>query len=263
MSTQNGEGTLNTLWGQADDGSVVQVSVPASSADSLNERWPPTGLARRDIADPMPDLVLELRPGVAGPLTLEVDHKPMFGGWDRLESELALFAAERLAGLVAVHAAVIALHDRALLIPGPTGVGKSRLCAAAADEGAGVLSDEYALVDPQSGMVTGWQRAVRIRRPDGGVDRLDLVRPADPMPVGLVALVEFQPNGSLVIEDLAPASATLGLLANTVCARSRPQESLDAALRIARACPAVAGTRGEAAEAVQLLLARLNSLLAV
>ena len=112
-------------------------------------------------------------------------------------------------------------------------------------------------------MVTGWQRAVRIRRPDGGVDRLDLARPADPMPVGLVALVEFQPNGSLVIEDLAPASATLGLLANTVCARSRPQESLDAALRIARACPAVAGTRGEAAEAVQLLLARLNSLLAV
>lgn len=75
--------------------------------------------------------------------------RPLEGG-DRVESELALFAAERLAGQVAVHSAAIAMRGRVLLVPGPTGVGKSSLCAAAAAEaGATVLSDEYALVDPK------------------------------------------------------------------------------------------------------------------
>lgn len=233
MDKATGEGTLTTRWGVADDGAMVHVSVPATAAGRLDERWPPMGLTRGEEAGPSPDLVVVLRPGVAGTLLVEVDGEPTFGGWDRVESELALFAAERLANLVAVHAAAVAIHDRVLLVPGPTGVGKSRLCIAAAEEGAVVLSDEYALVDAESGLVRGWQRAVRLRRPDGGVDRLNLARPTDPMPVGLVALVGFQPGGALAIEDLAPAKAALGLLANTVCAQSRPQESLDAALRIA------------------------------
>ena len=256
MDKATGEGTLTTRWGVADDGAMVHVSVPATAAGRLDERWPPMGLTRGEEAGPSPDLVVVLRPGVAGTLLVEVDGEPTFGGWDRVESELALFAAERL---VAVHAAAVAIHDRVLLVPGPTGVGKSRLCIAAAEEGAVVLSDEYALVDAESGLVRGWQRAVRLRRPDGGVDRLNLARPTDPMPVGLVALVGFQPGGALAIEDLAPAKAALGLLANTVCAQSRPQESLDAALRIARSCSAVGGTRGEATEAIRALMQRLGS----
>ena len=52
--------------------------------------------------------------------------------------------------------------------------------------------------------------------------------------------------------------AVLGLLANTVCARSRPDEALDAALAIARSARAVAGPRGEAADAVVELLALLH-----
>ena len=206
MDKATGEGTLTTRWGVADDGAMVHVSVPATAAGRLDERWPPMGLTRGEEAGPSPDLVVVLRPGVAGTLLVEV-----------------------------------------------------RLCIAAAEEGAVVLSDEYALVDAESGLVRGWQRAVRLRRPDGGVDRLNLARPTDPMPVGLVALVGFQPGGALAIEDLAPAKAALGLLANTVCAQSRPQESLDAALRIARSCSAVGGTRGEATEAIRALMQRLGS----
>lgn len=258
MVAPTSAGTLTTRWAEADDGSMLEVSVPADSEGILDGRWPPLGLAVRGVAGPAADRVVALRPGAAGTLLVEVDGEPSFGGWDRVESELALFAAERLAGQVAVHSAAIAMRGRVLLVPGPTGVGKSSLCAAAAEAGATVLSDEYALVDPKLGTVTGWRRAVRLRRPDGGIDRVDLARPSGPLPVGLVALVGFQPGAVLTIHELEPAKATLGLLANTVCAKSRPQESLDAALQITRSCPSVQGVRGESHEAIRELLSRLS-----
>lgn len=108
-----------------------------------------------------------------------VDGLASPGGWERIESELALFAAERLNGLVAIHAAlVLEPHSgRALLVPGPSGVGKSSLCVAAAAASAMVLSDEFALADAATGLVTRWQRPLRVRRSDGGVERVDLRRP--------------------------------------------------------------------------------------
>lgn len=97
-------------------------------------------------------MVAPTRPN--GEPTVTVDNAQSPGGWDRVESELALFAAERLENLVAVHAALILRQGRALLVPGPSYSGKSTLAVAAAAAGAAVLSDEYALVDPASGLVT-------------------------------------------------------------------------------------------------------------
>ena len=179
-------------------------------------------------------------------------------GRDRVESELALFTSERLTGLVAVHAAVIAQESKALIVPGTSGAGKSSLAVAAAAAGAVVLSDEYALIDPTSGLVTGWRRAVRVRQPGGGVDRLDLATESGPIPVGLIALVAYAGVSAQSWAPISRAEAVLGLLANTVCARSRPDEALDAALAIARPARAVAGPRGEAADAIVELLELLD-----
>ena len=167
------------------------------------------GPARRPLAAPRPrpvdpegapDLVLEVRSAVAGTLVVEVDGQPAPGGWDRIESELALFAAERLTGRVAVHAAVIAARRAR---PARARLLRARARAACAwrrrPPGAQVLSDEYALVDLASGAVTGWPRAVRVRRADGAVDRVDLVEPSAPLPVGLVALVRFEPGATLTL----------------------------------------------------------------
>ncbi len=183
---------------------------------------------------------------------------PSWGGWDRVESELSLFAAERLTDRVATHAAVVARGPSAILVPGPSGVGKSSLCVAAAKAGAKVLTDEYTLVDPSTGLVTGWRRPVRVKRPGGGVDRLDLVVDSDPIAVGLVALVRYDASVSASWGPISGAEAVVGLLANTVCARSRPDEALDAALAIVRRAPSVAGPRGDATEAIVRLLAELD-----
>lgn len=233
----------------ADDGAVVEIAVHPSLADALVERWPPVGLAWRE--RPMDEVVHRVIVGVAD------DFPGQQRAWDRVESDLALFASERLAGLVAVHAAVIVSGSLALLVPGASGVGKSTLCVAAAAAGAAVLTDEYALLDPASGLVSGWRRRVRVRQPGGGVDRLDLAVESGPVQVGLLAFLAHAPDSAPTWAPITGAEAVLGLLANTVCAQSRPDEALDAALAVARSARAVAGSRGEAADTVVELLALL------
>ena len=246
-------------WGVADDGAVVEIETDPSCADLLFEYWPPLGLTRSTNPDgPVARRIAIGALDQDGSPEVSVDGLPSWGGWERVESELALFAAERLTGLVAVHAAVVVRGSKALLVPGASGVGKSSLCVAAANAGAQVLSDEYALVDPTTGLVTGWRRPVRVRREGGGVDRFDLTVASASVPVGLVALVKHDPVAGRSWAPINGAGAVLGLLANTVCAQSRPDESLDAALAIARSAAAVSGTRGEAAHAVVDLLSLLD-----
>lgn len=246
-------------YGVADDGAVVEVATPAGADAQLVDRWPSLGLTRVQRADATPTRHLRIC-SQRGAVLAEVDGEPAHGGWDRLESELALFAAERLAGLVAVHAAVVARGGRALLVPGASGTGKSTLCVAAAALGVRVLSDEYALVDPATGLVTGWQRPVRVRRRDGsGVDRLNLTVPTPPLPVGAVAAVTHTAADEVAWHDIAASEAVIRLMENTVCARSRPDDALDAALAIARSARNVAGTRGEAIRSIAGLLALLDT----
>lgn len=237
---------LVRCWGMADDGAVVEVAVHPGLADALDERWPPVGLARCD--RPVGPVAHRVIVSAADQLG---EPRP---GWDRVESDLALFSCERLAGLVAVHAAVIVRGGKALVVPGASGVGKSTLCVAAAAAGAEILTDEYALIDPTSGLVTGWRRRVRIRRAGGGVDRLDLAVESEPVQVGLLAFLAHATSPEPSWAPITGAEAVLGLLANTVCAQSRPDEALDAALVVARTARAVAGSRGEAADAIVELL---------
>lgn len=241
-----GQLELIRCWGVADDGGVVEVAVHPSIAEALTDRWPPIGLTRSD--QPVGSVVHRVT------VSRAEDSGGPRAGWDRVESELALFASERLAGLIAIHAAVIVRGSTALVVPGSSGVGKSTLCVAARATGAAILSDEYALIDPVSGMVSGWRRPVRVRLPGGGTDRLDIASVSGPVPVGLVAFVTHTPHTPPSWAPLTRAEAVLGLLANTICAQSRPDEALDAALAVARSARAVAGTRGEAAEAIVSLL---------
>ncbi len=248
-----------TCWGVAEDGSTVEIDHHRAARTGVSERWPPLGLIRSEVPIRRPDLRIVVgSSGPGGEPTVTVDGAPTGGGWERVESELALFAAERLSGLVAIHAAAVIRGAGALLVPGASGVGKSSLCVAAADAGARVLTDEYALVDPVSGLVTGWRRPVRVRRADGGIDRLALTVASGPVPIGLVAIVAYDPHARMSWAPISGAEAVMALIANTVCARSRPDEALEAALAISHSAPAVAGTRGEAADAVVALLALLD-----
>lgn len=64
---------------------------------------------------------------------------------------------------VVLHAAVVERGGRALIMPAPPGSGKSTLCAALAYSGWRLLSDEFALVDPETGVVHPVPRPISLK----------------------------------------------------------------------------------------------------
>ncbi len=74
-----------------------------------------------------------------------------------------------------VHAAVVERRDRALVLPGPPGYGKSTLCAGLVSRGWRLLSDELTLIDPQSGDVVPLTRPVSLKN-----DSIEVIRRFSP-----------------------------------------------------------------------------------
>jgi len=65
--------------------------------------------------------------------------------------------------LLTIHSAVLEKNGRVLLMPAPPGSGKSTLCAALMFNGWRLLSDEMALLDPDSGLVVPAPRPVSLK----------------------------------------------------------------------------------------------------
>jgi len=65
--------------------------------------------------------------------------------------------------LVMCHSAVLAWNDMAVMLPAPPGSGKSTLCAALALSGWRLLSDELALIHPESLMLQPFVRPVSLK----------------------------------------------------------------------------------------------------
>lgn len=236
--------------GRAENGEYVAVSFPSHAVGEVKTRWPPLGLELS---------YLPLETPASLELAVKLDE---LSEWDRLESDLTIFAANRLERLVAIHAAVIAGEGHVLLVPGSSHSGKSRLCVAALDAGMQVLTDELALVDPETGLVEGWKRPVRFRQQDGSIRRVPLpegVGPSAGRPVAVtfVASIKYLdiPDGpDLETDTLTPGEIAMILMANAVCAQRRPNETFSAAVSIARVAQGVRGFRGEAEQALEALL---------
>ena len=67
-----------------------------------------------------------------------------------------------------IHSATLERGGRALLMPAPPGSGKSTLCAALVARGWRLLSDEFALVDPATGLLVPVPRPVALK--DASID---------------------------------------------------------------------------------------------
>ncbi|MES1255867.1 MAG: HprK-related kinase A [Acidobacteriota bacterium] len=64
---------------------------------------------------------------------------------------------------VVLHAAVVERGGRALILPAPPGSGKSTLCAALAYSGWRLFSDEFAILDPATGLVRALPRPISLK----------------------------------------------------------------------------------------------------
>lgn len=164
----------------------------------------------------------------------------------------------RLRNFHAVHAGVVLLDDRALLLPGATHAGKSSLVAELLRRGAVHFSDEYALIDRQ-GRVHSYSRPLLLRN---GKPFQSLVLPeelnsrfaAHPATVGWIVAAEYVPRGKWDVRPVSQGEAVMLLLSNTPHEMEQEPRMLDSFQAVVKHAACYQGSRGDVAEAATHLL---------
>lgn len=179
------------------------------------------------------------------------------------DAQLRSFVALNAPGLVFVHAGVVAVDGRAIMIPGPSFSGKTTLVAELVKAGATYYSDEYAVIDVD-GLVRPYPKPLSMRLTAGSrqqteqhVSEFGGVAGSDAVPVDLVVAAQYRPGAAWRPTELTSGEAVLELMANTVPAQERPEESLAALRVVAQRARVLRSERGEAATAAEEILSHL------
>ena len=176
----------------------------------------------------------------------------------RLGSVVRHHLATEAPSHVFIHAGVVEVEGCGIVIPGPTGTGKTTLVAELLRLGATYVSDEYAVVDP-SGLIHPFAKPLSMRTGhQQGFGELLLPPPeqvaARPISTGLIVLTSYTCGGRWRPSVAPKSEGAFALLENTVSARRRPGSSLRAACRLARDAVVLSGERGEATETANALV---------
>jgi hypothetical protein len=167
-----------------------------------------------------------------------------------------------LNGLVAVHAGVVTYKDKAIVLPGPSGSGKSSLVQELLRRGAEYCSDEYALFDSQ-GRLHPYPRALLIRDAKGEqhpvlATEIHATVRQEPAPAGLLLFLQYESGKIFEVRPLSHSDALLRLLSNTPQILAEKPEIfalLKTAVVLARCFHGVRGDVTEAADKILHLAA--------
>jgi hypothetical protein len=177
-----------------------------------------------------------------------------------IRAQVALLAPEH----IFVHAGVVAVGGRAVVLPGFTYTGKTTLTRALVDAGAVYYSDEFAVIDA-CGLVHAYPKPLSIRDPDGSGRTTETAAASlggqtgrEPAPLGLIAITEYRPGATLEPVPLSSGAAMLALLGHTIPARTRPEQSMSALRAAVARSAAWKSDRGEAAPAARAIMAQLT-----
>ena len=184
--------------------------------------------------------------------------------FERFESDLQLYVAERAPRRIFVHAGVVGWKGRAVVIPGGSLSGKTTLVAELVRAGADYYSDEYAVID-RDGRVHPYARPLAVREGDGlrqtrrTVGEFGGRAGEGPLPVGLVIVSRYERGTKWRPRPLTPGECVLELLSNTVPARRSPARAMSVLTKAAAGAAAFAGPRGEAAVAARAIMRSLGT----
>jgi len=195
-----------------------------------------------------------------------VEHASLEVALTLLDSQMRLSIAANARDWLFVHAGVVAVEDRALLIPGATFTGKTTLVHALLQAGATYYSDEYAVLD-EAGVVHPYPRPLSIRSSEGGPVRERRTGPAGRVAstgeramTAAVVITRYRAGVPWRPKRLTNGQGMLAMLANTVPAQARPEESLRTLGRAIAGATTLEGDRGEAGPVASALLGELAAL---
>ncbi len=198
-------------------------------------------------------------------LNVVCDEQPIAGPFDLrlalgiLDAELRMYIALHAPDHVFVHAGVVGVGERAIVIPGRSFAGKTTLVAALVQAGAEYWSDEYAVLDAD-GLVHPYPKPLSVRI---NATRVTEERPVEslgglagdrPLPVAVIAFTSYRPGVAFAPRPCTAGEGTVKLLEHSIAARSRPEQVLAAVRRAATDAVVLEGDRGDADEAAGALL---------
>jgi hypothetical protein len=158
---------------------------------------------------------------------------------DYVLADVTINAVEGMDNFVALHAAAAAWGGRGLVFPGQPDAGKTTLVAGLTQVGFAYLSDEAALIDPETGFLHPFPRALAMDQ--GSVDAIpglrqklppdhdelmrfryhiapDDLRPGAvgrPCRVHFIIAPRYEPGGETVLEPVSRAEALMNLAENS------------------------------------------------
>jgi hypothetical protein len=171
------------------------------------------------------------------------------GFFDLAERDFAMNSS-----MAVVHAGLVAIDGKALVIPGRSRAGKSSLVVALAQCGAEYMSDEYAIFRGD-GLVEGFRRPPRLRS-DVQRQTVSLGRQQEMIPVGVVVATSYDPATTTGPHLGTAAEGLMALLDNAVMIRERPELVTRSLGRAVRDAEVLIGPRGEARILAEQLLGR-------
>jgi hypothetical protein len=178
---------------------------------------------------------------------------------DRFEDHAKIETAWR--GHLFVHAGVVAWQGRGIVVPGPSGAGKTTLVEALLRAGAEYYSDEFAVLDG-AGRAHPYALPLSIRgngrrSARAGPEALGARAGTTPMPVDLIVVSEYRRGARWRPRRLSRAEALLALMANTIAARQPPERTMPILRATVLRARAIESRRGEARAVVGRVLAEL------
>jgi hypothetical protein len=178
-----------------------------------------------------------------------------------LDAELRKYIALHAPDHVFVHAGVVGVGERAIVLPGRSFAGKTTLVAALVEAGAEYWSDEYAVLDAD-GLVHPYPKPLSMRINDTRetdeqpVESLGGRAGDRPLPVAVLAFTSYHPGATWALRPRTIGEGAVKLLEHSIAARSRPEQVLAAVRRAATNAVVLEGERGNAGEAACALLSQ-------
>jgi len=177
---------------------------------------------------------------------------------ETLERHLERAVAEMSPRRLCIHAGVVGIGRRAVVIPGRSGSGKTFLVRTLVERGATLYSDEYALLDCH-GRVHPYPRALRVH---GGAgtrrltpERLGASVGTKPLRVGQILVTEHVKGARWHPRPASPGRGLLALFRQAVHVRYRARRALPVLARVASRATVIESPRGEARAVADWLLA--------
>ena len=190
-----------------------------------------------------------------------IDHGDVpeyfFGHFNSL---IRVAVAERAVDRVFIHAGAVGWKGKAIILPGTSFIGKSRLVAELVRNGAVYYSDDYAIFDGD-GLLYPFARTMTLRTDEQNYSLFEMTASelggqtgTEPLRVGTVLLTEYKPDAKWEPKFLTSGNGVLEMVPFTFSFVNRPDFSLGVLNNILSRAIIISSQRGSADNFAKTLL---------